>query len=131
MVCTLHRLSGLRYTAIRMAFDQGLDRLVSVYSRDLRAVLDDLVPKSPNEATLRLWVEPVLAEFCAAVEASQALRDEYLLAQGDEYCLRELEEQIDYLAAQLWGLTTKELAEIRKSLEELGGEPNYRARKTS
>ena len=35
--------------------------------------------------------------------------------------LRRVEEEIDRAAAQLWGLTEEELAEIRRSLEELRG----------
>ena len=33
--------------------------------------------------------------------------------------VNDLEEQIDELAAELWGLTKEELAEIKDSLEEL------------
>ncbi|RLC57824.1 MAG: hypothetical protein DRI80_14530, partial [Chloroflexota bacterium] len=35
--------------------------------------------------------------------------------------LRHVEEEIDCAAAELWGLTGEELAEIRRSLEELRG----------
>ena len=45
-------------------------------------MLDDILPEGPNEATLRHRVEPVLAEFCAEVGVAQAIRDEYLVAQG-------------------------------------------------
>ncbi|MBC7109282.1 MAG: hypothetical protein H5T41_10985 [Methanomassiliicoccales archaeon] len=38
--------------------------------------------------------------------------------QGDVARLREIEERIDQLAAQLWGLTDKELAEIWRNKEE-------------
>jgi len=38
---------------------------------------------------------------------------------GDEVGLEELEQRIDELAAQIWGLTTEELAEIKSSLEEI------------
>ena len=34
--------------------------------------------------------------------------------------LREVEEEVDERAAELWGLTQAELKEIKKSLEELG-----------
>ena len=34
--------------------------------------------------------------------------------------MREIEAEIDELAAELWGLTGEELREIRESLEELG-----------
>ena len=43
----------------------------------------------------------------------------YAVTIGDEAGLRELEEGIDELAAQIWGLTTEELAEIKSSLEGL------------
>ena len=39
---------------------------------------------------------------------------------GDPSGLREIEAEIDQLAAELWGLTQAELAEIQKSLAELG-----------
>jgi hypothetical protein len=38
---------------------------------------------------------------------------------GDETGLEELEQRIDELAAQIWGLTAQELREIRHSLKEL------------
>lgn len=34
--------------------------------------------------------------------------------------VEEIEARIDRLAAQLWGLTDEELAEIQRNLEELG-----------
>jgi len=34
--------------------------------------------------------------------------------------MREIEAQIDRLAAELWGLSEQELEEIQRSLEELG-----------
>jgi len=34
--------------------------------------------------------------------------------------VREIEAEIDRLAAQLWGLTEAELGEIQRNLEELG-----------
>jgi len=34
--------------------------------------------------------------------------------------VREIEGEIDRLAAGLWGLTEAELAEIQRNLEELG-----------
>ena len=33
--------------------------------------------------------------------------------------VRDLEEQIDNLAAELWGLTKQELKDIKESLEEM------------
>jgi hypothetical protein len=38
---------------------------------------------------------------------------------GDQRRVKEIEEEIDLLAAELWGLTEEELADIRRSLEEL------------
>jgi hypothetical protein len=33
--------------------------------------------------------------------------------------VREIEEEMDELAAELWGLTPQEVADIKRSLEEL------------
>jgi len=41
-------------------------------------------------------------------------------AAGDAVRVREIEVEIDRLAAELWGLTEEELREIQESLEELG-----------
>jgi len=38
---------------------------------------------------------------------------------GDEVGVKELEQRIDELAAQIWGLTGEELAEIKSSLEDI------------
>jgi hypothetical protein len=40
-------------------------------------------------------------------------------AAEDEARVKEIEEEIDQLAAELWGLTEKEVADIKRSLEEL------------
>jgi hypothetical protein len=40
-------------------------------------------------------------------------------AAGDGERVKEMEEEIDLLAAELWGLTPQELGDIRRSLEEL------------
>ena len=53
----------------------------------------------------------------ALAEASKEAHE--AAAQGDEAHLREIEEKVDTLAAKLWGLTDKELAEIHRSLAEL------------
>jgi len=45
---------------------------------------------------------------------------QYATAMGDEVGLKELEQHIDELAAQIWGLTSDELKEIKESLAELG-----------
>ncbi len=65
-----------------MGLEQKRERITSTYTQQLKRVLDDILPKGPNEATLRHRVEPVLAQFCAVVGVSQAIRDEYLVAQG-------------------------------------------------
>lgn len=41
-------------------------------------------------------------------------------AAGDTDRVREIEEEVDQVAAQLWGLTDAELQEIQESLAELG-----------
>jgi len=53
----------------------------------------------------------------ALAEASKEAHE--AAAQGDEARLREIEDKVDTLAGELWGLTDKELAEIRRSLKEL------------
>ena len=53
----------------------------------------------------------------ALAEASQEAHE--AAAQGDEPRLREIEDKVDTLAGELWGLTDKELAEIHRSLVEL------------
>jgi len=51
-----------------------------------------------------------LSELSAAAhEAAKA---------GNQERVREIEEEIDRLSAELWGLDNSELAEIKKSLEE-------------
>ena len=41
-------------------------------------------------------------------------------AAGDTAQAREIEAEIDRLAAGLWGLSKQELEDIQRSLEELG-----------
>ena len=53
----------------------------------------------------------------ALAEASKDAHE--AAAHGGEARLREIEERVDTLAGELWGLTDKELAEIRRSLKEL------------
>jgi len=43
-------------------------------------------------------------------------------SRGDDQKVREIEAEIDRVAAKIWGLTDEELAEIQKSLQELQGE---------
>jgi hypothetical protein len=43
-----------------------------------------------------------------------------LAAAGDKAGLAAVEAQVDEVAAELWGITDRELEEIRRSLEELG-----------
>ena len=43
-----------------------------------------------------------------------------LAAAGDEVGLAAVEAQVDEAAAELWGITDRELKEIRRSLDELG-----------
>jgi len=43
----------------------------------------------------------------------------YATEIGDEVGVKELEQRIDELAAQIWGLTGEELREIKSSLEEM------------
>ena len=42
-----------------------------------------------------------------------------LAAISEDKALRDLEDEIDHLAGKLWGLTADELAEIKKSLDEI------------
>jgi len=60
----------------------------------------------------------------ALAEASKEAHE--AAARGDEARLREIEDKVDALAAKLWGLTDKELAEIQKACkskdESDGGE---------
>ena len=48
---------------------------------------------------------------------SQGAHD--LAAKGEKEALKRVEEEIDRKAAELWGITDKELAEIKRSLAEL------------
>ncbi len=43
-----------------------------------------------------------------------------LAAAGDQAGLPAIEAQVDEAAAELWGISERELQEIRRSLEELG-----------
>ena len=54
--------------------------------------------------------------------ASLSQRAHQLAARGKtaEAELRQVESEIDRLAAQLWGLTEEELAQVQRSLQEAG-----------
>ena len=52
--------------------------------------------------------------------ASLSQQAHKLAASGDEVKLAAIEAQVDQAAAELWGISDKEFAEIRRSLEELG-----------
>lgn len=51
--------------------------------------------------------------------AALSQRAHELAARNEKEKLREVEEEIDEKAAELWGLTGEELAEIKRSLAEL------------
>jgi hypothetical protein len=53
--------------------------------------------------------------------AELSQRAHELAAAGDKKVLKAVEDEVDRAAAELWGLTGEELAEIRRSLEELRG----------
>ena len=55
----------------------------------------------------------------ALAEASKEAHE--AAARGDEARLREIEEKVDTLAGELWGLTARELTEIQRSLAILEG----------
>ncbi len=59
-----------------------------------------------------------LHQSLAAV--SQRAHQHAALGKVAEAALRQVEEEIDRLAAQLWGLTEEELVEVQRSLKELG-----------
>ena len=65
-----------------MEREKEIGRQVAAYAKRLKATLAKLLPKSPNEATLRHHVEPILREFCAEVGVTQEVRDEYVVAKG-------------------------------------------------
>jgi len=53
--------------------------------------------------------------------AELSRRAHKLAAAGDTEALKAVEDEVDQAAAELWGITAEELAEIRRSLEELQG----------
>jgi len=76
----LPHASPIPYTGPGM--EKEIGRQVAAYAKRLKATLAKLLPKSPNEATLRHHVEPILREFCAEIGVTQEVRDEYVVAQG-------------------------------------------------
>lgn len=68
------------------------------------------VPKFENKNFLHIKLAE-LSEM--AHEAANA---------GDKKKIKEIEEEIDHVAAKIWGLTDKELKEIKESLDELQGQ---------
>jgi hypothetical protein len=42
-----------------------------------------------------------------------------LAAAGNKQALKAVEDEVDQVAAELWGITDEELAEIQRSMEEL------------
>jgi len=64
--------------------------------------------------------EAVLRElFEKLVELERQAHE--LAAAGDKKALKAVEAEVDQAAAELWEITEEELAEIRRSLEELRG----------
>jgi hypothetical protein len=61
--------------------------------------------------------DPTNPTHCQLAALSQQAHQ--ATAAGDAARVREIEAEIDRLAAQLWGLTEAELREIQESLEEL------------
>ena len=61
-----------------------------------------------------------LAQAIRQVGQEIALRTHQLAAAGDEAGLTAVEAEVDEASAELWGITDRELREIRRSLEELG-----------
>lgn len=99
------------------------------------AVLNSSLPSliSLSYSTSKSFGSPHILEHVAIpkFDASNAIhqslsslseRAHQLAAQGKdgEAELRRVEKEIDRLAAQLWGITKKELADIRQALADLG-----------
>jgi len=59
-----------------------IDRSILAYAKKLKTALEEILPRDPNEATLRHHIEPVLSEFCTAVGVDPQVRDEYIVATG-------------------------------------------------
>jgi DNA anti-recombination protein RmuC len=94
--------------------------------------------RQPYEQTYRLiqqLADPFTEQLRAAARASHneyvptnlthqqlarlSQRAHELAAAGDEQALKAVEDEVDRAAAELWGITDEELAEIQRSLEEL------------
>ncbi len=73
------------------------------------------MPSKPNSGILWLVVEnPIHTRLVALSQQAHQLA-----AAGDEVGLAVVEAQLDEAAAELWGITERELKEIRRSLAEL------------
>jgi hypothetical protein len=61
-----------------------------------------------------------LAALSQQAHAATAAGDPSAAPRASTARVREIEAEIDRLAAELWGLTEAEVREIQESLEELG-----------
>jgi SAM-dependent methyltransferase len=57
-------------------------QLIEAYAQRIRGVLDDLLPKSPNESDFRREIDKVLDAFCTEAKIDTHLHTEYKLARG-------------------------------------------------
>jgi len=69
--------------------------------------------------------DPANPAHARLAELSQHAHEAAMRGAAGE--LRCIEAEIDQQAAKLWGLTDRELAEIQRSLRELGGEEEAKA----
>jgi len=115
-------------TAVLVAFDEETEAhylCAALNSRAWRFVIVSTAVHgtggfgSPN--VLQKARIPMYDPGCAVHARLSSLSREahQATAAGDEARVKEIEEEIDQLAAQIWGLTDKELADIKRSLEEL------------
>ena len=59
-----------------------LDKIVSDYANKLHGLLQNLLPRQPNEAEFRQPVDQLLKEFCAEAELNPLAHAEYPIPQG-------------------------------------------------
>ena len=64
----------------RASTRRSRERLIQRYAQRLKGVLDEIVPKSPNESDFRYHVNKVLDDFCKKLGFEIELRTEYGLA---------------------------------------------------